>query len=51
MITERAAWYSMIAIIFALLAMGTYKLVSDSQCKQTAVSQNYPAEAIKKICR
>lgn len=51
MITERTAWYSLMAIIFALLAMGTYKLVSDSNCKNLAVSQNYTAESIKKICR
>ena len=51
MITERTAWYSLMAIIFVILAMATYKMVSDRNCKNLAVSQNYTAEAIKKICR
>ena len=51
MISERTAWWSVIAIVFAVLAMAAYTLVDQGRCKQTALAQNYPAESIKKICR
>ena len=34
-----------------MVAAAGYKMTIDKNCVQSAIHQNYPAEAIKKICR
>lgn len=39
------------SIIVLLMAGAGYKMTINRDCVQSAIHQNYPAEAIKKICR
>lgn len=47
---ERVTVVFLFAVTFGMFAMSFYSLSNRSQCQQTALSQNYPAEYIKKIC-
>lgn len=51
MISETTAWYSLIGILLLVMILGAYKMNHNAECRQSAVAQNYPADAIKKICR
>ena len=38
-------------MLISMVAAAGYKMTIDKNCVQSAIHQNYPAEAIKKICR
>jgi hypothetical protein len=38
-------------IVLGVFAMSLLHLYQRQDCKQTAMAQNYPADAVKKICR
>ena len=40
-----------VLLFVAMVAASGYKMTIDRDCVQSAIHQNYPAEAIKKICR
>lgn len=51
MISEKAAWYSVMTILVMVMLLGAYKMTTDANCRELAVAQNYPADAVKRICR
>lgn len=51
MITERFVGLSLISLLVMLFALGGYKIMINAECRQAAVAQNYPADAVKSICR
>ena len=38
-------------MLVSMVAAAGYKMTIDRDCVQSAINQNYPADAIKKICR
>lgn len=40
-----------VLILTSMVAAAGYKMTIDKDCVQSAIHQNYPADAIKKICR
>ena len=48
---ERFTALFFILIMVSMVAAAGYKMTIDKDCVQSAIHQNYPADAIKKICR
>ena len=48
---ERFTAVFVILALISMVAVAGYKMTIDRDCVQTAIQQNYSAEAIKKICR
>lgn len=40
-----------VVLTLAVIAGAGYRMSIDRDCVQNAIHQNYPADAIKKICR
>lgn len=40
-----------VLLLVVMVAGAAYRMTIDRDCVQNAIHQNYPADAIKKICR
>lgn len=48
---ERFTAVFVVLLFVAMVAGAAYRMTIDRDCVQNAIQQNYPADAIKKICR
>ncbi len=51
MISERFVGFGLVGLLVVLFALAGYKMMADADCRQLALAQNYPADAVKKICK